>query len=65
MPKKAIPFVIAVFAVLDLTARPAHAYLDPGVGSYAVQVAIAGMAGMLFALRGFWSRLVMRFRRKP
>jgi len=44
-------------AVLDLSARPAHAYLDPGVGSYAVQVAIAGMAGALFALRSFWGKL--------
>jgi hypothetical protein len=56
---------LAVVSVLDLTARPAHAYLDPGVGSYAVQVAIAGMAGAMFALRGFWARLITRFRRKP
>lgn len=53
--------VLALLVVaLDLSARPAHAYLDPGVGSYAVQVAIAGMAGALFALRTFWGKLQER-----
>lgn len=52
-------------AVLDFTARPAHAYLDPGVGSYAIQIALAGLAGSLYALRGLWTRLITLFRRKP
>ncbi|MFM7323219.1 MAG: hypothetical protein ACKO5K_17110 [Armatimonadota bacterium] len=41
--------------------RPAHAYLDPGAGSVAAQVAIAGIAGGLFAIRnlvrGWFDRL--------
>jgi uncharacterized membrane protein len=39
-------FLLTVIA-LDVTASQAHAYIDPGAGSYAIQVAIAGLAGIL------------------
>ena len=52
---------------MDLTAfarwlRPgmhaaAFAYLDPGSGSYLLQLLIAGALGGLFALRMFWGRI--------
>ncbi len=46
------------FAGVSLAAsQPAHAYLDPGSGSYALQVAIAGIFGFLFSLKMFWGRL--------
>ena len=34
------------------------AYLDPGSGSFIIQLLIAGAAGILFALRGYWSKLL-------
>jgi hypothetical protein len=37
--------------------QPAHAYLDPGSGSYALQVAIAGLFGFLFSAKMFWGRM--------
>ena len=43
-----------VFAVL---ARPAHAYLDPGTGSYFVQILIAGLAGGGYLIVTFWSKI--------
>ena len=34
-----------------------HAYLDPGSGSFIVQMLIAGLVGAGFLLRGFWGKL--------
>ena len=36
--------------------RPAS-YLDPGSGSYLLQLLIAGALGALFALRLYWDRV--------
>ena len=49
---------LVTFAFL-LTEKPAHAYLDPGTGSYATQVLIAGLAGAAFAIKN----LLLRFTR--
>jgi hypothetical protein len=37
--------------------QPAHAYLDPSSGSYALQVAIAGLFGFLFSVKMFWGKM--------
>jgi len=42
--------------------RPAHAYLDPGTGSYLVQLAIASLIAVPFAVKGFFGRLFRRNR---
>lgn len=34
-----------------------YAYLDPGTGSYILQLIIAGLLGGLFALKMFWSKV--------
>lgn len=41
----------------------AHAYLDPGTGSYIFQIALAALVGALFAVRLFWGRIKAFFRR--
>ena len=38
-------------------AQPAHAYLDPGTGSYVLQVAMAGILGAAFAVKTYWLNL--------
>jgi len=35
----------------------AHAYLDPGTGSYILQMVIAGLLGAAFAVKLFWLRI--------
>jgi hypothetical protein len=40
----------------------AHAYLDPGTGSYVVQLLIGSLLGGLFALGVFWRRVVAFFK---
>lgn len=61
--RNTFPYAAAV-AVLALAVeqRPAHAYLDPGTGSYAAQVLLAGALVGVFSLKSAFSRLVMRLR---
>jgi hypothetical protein len=39
---------------------PSYAYIDPGTGSYLIQILLAGLFGALLALRIFWNK-VRRF----
>ena len=45
-----------LFVHLLLPSR-AYAYLDPGSGSYLLQIAIASLLGGILALRLFWNRI--------
>ena len=40
------------------------AYLDPGSGSFLLQLLLAGILGGLFAVRAFWGRLKNKISRK-
>jgi hypothetical protein len=56
--------VLAVLTIaLFLFPVPAHAYLDPGTGSYLLQVALAALVGTLFAVRLFWGRIKAFFQK--
>ena len=52
-----------VIATARLATPPA--YLDPGSGSFILQLLIAGILGGLVALRMSWSKIKARFERKP
>ena len=39
------------------TSAPAHAYIDPGSGSYMLQLAMAGLLAVVFSLKMSWHRL--------
>jgi hypothetical protein len=45
------------FQISEYILRSAHTYLDPGSGSYLLQLLIAGLLGAAFALRMFWGRI--------
>ena len=38
-------------------------YLDPGSGSFILQVLIASLVGIGFAFRGYWAKLIKKFRK--
>jgi hypothetical protein len=59
-PAKVLLLLAVVLLSLPSTA---HAYLDPGTGSYVVQLLIGGLLGGLFALGVFWRRAVAFFKR--
>ncbi len=51
--------LLAAAAALQCLLPPkAHAYLDPGTGSYMFQVAIGALLAGLFTLKASWRRLV-------
>lgn len=43
---------------------PARAYVDPGSGSFILQLAIASLMGALYALKSQWRRIRDRFGRR-
>jgi predicted ABC-type exoprotein transport system permease subunit len=47
----------AALVLALLLAQPAYAYLDPGTGSYFLQILAASILGALFTLKLFWGRL--------
>ncbi len=52
--KKALLLLLLSFCFLP----SAFAYLDPGSGSYIVQMIIAGILGGFYALKLYWNRVV-------
>jgi hypothetical protein len=48
--------------VLVLSPSSAWAYLDPGTGSYFLQLLLGGVLAGLFALKMFWARVKTWFR---
>lgn len=42
---------------------PAHAYLDPGTGSYIFQLLLAAVVGLAFVVKVFWGRIKSFFSR--
>ncbi len=54
----------AVFLFLLLiTAQNAYAYLDPGTGSYILQILIASLVGATFAVKIFWQKIMTSLKR--
>lgn len=52
-----VGLLVCLFCVLD---KPAHAYLDPGTGTYLLQLAAAALFAGLFTLKAFWARITGR-----
>ena len=55
--------LLVVFGVL-LFPEPAHAYLDPGTGSYIFQILIASVIGGTVVFKSGWGRILKFFKRK-
>jgi hypothetical protein len=49
--------IFAVFAVTVAFAAPAYAYLDPGAGSFALQMLLAGGLAVAASARVYWFRI--------
>ncbi len=60
------PWAAATLGLRHLTlAFPTQvrAYLDPGTGSFILQLLVAGLLGLLLAIRIFWGRIKATFQR--
>lgn len=49
--------IVVVALLIVFSPVEALAYLDPGTGSYIVQIAIAGAVSAMFAIKIYWKRL--------
>jgi hypothetical protein len=54
--------LVAIVLVCLVFLRPAYAYLDPGTGSYMLQLLIAALLGAAFAVKVFWKNIRIFFR---
>ena len=56
------PTLLLLVLVLA-SAQALAAYIDPGSGSYLLQILVAGLLGASFAVKRFWGNIVAVFRR--
>ncbi len=60
--------IISILAILIVTfllfPKSTYAYLDPGSGSYIVQILIASLAGIGFFVKTYWNQIKSIFSRK-
>ena len=54
---KFIQIALAFVTIFVLGTREAHAYLEPGSGSYLLQLLIGGGVGGLFVIKTFWLQI--------
>jgi len=59
--KRPVLVFFALLCVLLLTSKNAYAYIDPGSGSYMLQLLIAGLVGLSFTIKSFWKNIRMYF----
>ena len=63
-----VPVAFGALLVL-VSARPAYGYIDPGTGSFVIQVLVGSALGSLLVLKMFWRRIIgavgRLFGRKP
>jgi hypothetical protein len=55
--KNAVASVVLICLLLVLLSRDAHAYIDPGTGSFIFQLIIGGLIGSAFAIKLFWRNI--------
>jgi len=57
--------LILIFVLVPLIfPKTAHAYLDPGSGSYLIQVIVATLAGAGYFFRANWGKVKKMFSKK-
>ncbi len=56
---RALVILILLFAFTFSFASRAQAYLDPGIGSYACQLMLAGILAGLFVVKLNWAKIRM------
>jgi hypothetical protein len=53
-----LPLLVFLLLVSPVSLQLAYGYLDPGTGSYILQLLVGGLLGGLFAIGVFWKKVV-------
>lgn len=56
-------FVLVVFTIL-FPWHTAQAYVDPGTGSYIIQIIVGIFFGTVYATKGLWKGLLQKIRKR-
>ena len=56
--------VLKLLSITKLFAAISAGYLDPGSGSFILQVLVASLVGIGFAFRKYWSQFLSFFRKE-
>ena len=48
---------IITLTLIFVLCVPAYAYLDPGTGSYFIQIIIATLLGAMYAIKHYWYKI--------
>ena len=59
--KRMTPLMILMLLVLFFSPKRANAYLDPGTGSFFIQMAIAVIVGISFSIKIYWNKIKFQF----
>jgi hypothetical protein len=52
------PIIFIFFGMLYLIfPRTTYAYLDPGTGSYIIQIILAALVGVAFTIKIYWTKV--------
>lgn len=57
----AISTALVAASLITLSSRAAHAYIDPGTGSYVLQVVVASLLAAAFVVKSTWQSLRQGF----
>ncbi len=55
--KRILTLSVFVLFLKFLFAPSAHAYLDPGSGSFIIQMVVAGLMGFILMVKIYWGRI--------
>ena len=61
--RKVTPTILIILVLFTWIPKSAYAYLDPGTGSYLVQILIAGLIGASYAIKLYWKSIRSFFSR--
>ncbi len=61
--KVMIQSVVGAMLLLFIFAQEAHAYLDPGSGSFILQLILAALFAVLLSVKIFWGKIKAFFTR--
>lgn len=57
-------FIVIAFISILFFPVTAHAYLDPGSGSYMLQILLGAIAAGFFVVKHYWQKMVVFFKSK-
>ena len=56
--RRFLPLLVFLLLISPIMVQLAYGYLDPGTGSYIIQLLVGGLLGGLFAVGLFWKGVI-------